>query len=109
MIAANGFLAAAELRKLYHWEALVARINKDAPAPPRRLLPQVDELDRQLGISRYTTRTLHGSAMLGPSQPYPPMYLPGGGQPRPTRSTWPKPIGKRNRWVFMEVQTLTQP
>ena len=23
-----------------------------------------------MGITRYTTRTLHGSAMLGPSQPY---------------------------------------
>ena len=33
MIAANGFLAAAELRELYdQWEALVARINEGAPA-----------------------------------------------------------------------------
>ena len=32
-IAANGFLAAAELRKLYdQWEALVAQINEGAPA-----------------------------------------------------------------------------
>ena len=36
-------------------------------------------IDGWLGITRYTTRMLHGPATLGPSQPY-PIYLPGGSQ-----------------------------
>ena len=41
----------------------------------RSSCPAIDRSrDRQLGITRCTPRALHGSAMLGPSQPRHPMY-----------------------------------
>ena len=42
-----------------------------------------------------------------PHNPIHPSIFQVAGNLDPDRNTWPKPIGKGNRWVFMELQTLT--
>ena len=42
---------------------------------PDREKERERELERWLGVTRYTARTLHGSAMQAPSPTYPPIHL----------------------------------